>query len=380
MDLELSAEQKMLKESVIRFMRKECPDELFRKMDEEEYYPHDLYKKMGELGFLGIPLPQEYGGSGMGCMESAIFQEELSKRLLPLQLTFQVSVLSAGVAILDLGREDQKKAYLPSLVTGDVVFCIAYTEPNAGSDAASITTSAVPEGDGFRLNGQKIFISAADIANYMLVSTRTEKKPKKEEGITAFILGTKTKGVTINKIKKLGVKANSFCEIVFDNAYVSAANILGGLNQGWAVVTHSLELDRIGAAARWVGISQEALDYGLNYAQNRVQFDRPISKYQSIREIFAEMQTELDAARLLVYRAALLMDQGKPCRKEASMAKLFASELVIRLTRNMMQILGGYSYAMEYSAQRYLRDCLFATIGAGTSQIQKMIIASAMGL
>jgi alkylation response protein AidB-like acyl-CoA dehydrogenase len=349
-------------------------------MDEDEYYPHDLYKKMGELGFLGIPVPTEYGGSGLGCMESAIFQEELSKRLLPLQMTFQVSVLSAGVAILDLGREDQKKAYLPPIVTGDVVFCIAYTEPNAGSDAASITTSAVPEGDGFRLNGQKIFITAADIANYMIVSTRTDKKLKKEEGITTFVVDTKTKGVTINKIKKLGVKATSFCEIVFDNAYVPATNILNGLNQGWAVVTHSLELDRIGAASRWLGISQEALDYGLNYAKNRVQFDRAISKYQSIREIFAEMQTELDAARLLVYRAALLMDQGKPCRKEASMAKLFASELVIRLTRNMMQVLGGYSYAMEYSAQRYLRDCLFATIGAGTSQIQKMIIARAMGL
>ncbi len=380
MDFDLLADQEMLRESVVRFGRSECPDALFRKMDEEAYYPHELYAKLADLGYLGIPIPEQYGGSGLGCLSSAIFQEELSKRLLPLQMTFQVSILSAGMAILDLGTTEQKEKFLRPLAAGKINFAIAFTEPGAGSDAASIALAAVKDGNGFRLNGQKIFISAADISDYMIVSTRTDRARPKREGITAFIVDSKTPGIKINKISKLGVRANAYCEVFFEDALISEENILNGLNQGWAVVTHSLERDRIGAAARWVGISQEALDYAMNYARNRVQFGRKLSTLEWMRNLFAEMQTRIDAARLLTYRAAHLMDQNRPCRREASMAKLTASELVVELTRSMMQVLGGYSYAMEYHAQRYLRDSLFATIGAGTSQMQKLIIANDMGL
>jgi alkylation response protein AidB-like acyl-CoA dehydrogenase len=380
MDFELSSAQKLVRGSIIEFVQKECPDELFEKMDEEEYYPDNLYKKLADLGFIGMPIPEEYGGSGMGWIESTIFNEETSKRLLALQMVFQVSVLAAGLAIADLGTEKQKETFLPPLAAADINFCIAYTEPDAGSDAASITAAAVPHGDGFLLSGQKTFITAADISDYMIVSTRTNDSVAKREGITAFIVDSKSEKIEINKIKKLGVKACPYSDVFFDGVYVPSENILNGLNRGWQVVTHSLEMDRVGAAARWVGIMQEALEYGLKYAKNRVQFDRPIGKYQLIREIFADLQTEIDAARLLTYRAALLMDQGKPCRKEASMAKLYASELVIKVTRNIMQIMGGYGYSMEYYAQRYLRDCLFGTVGAGTSQIQKLIIARDMGL
>ena len=380
MDFDLTPEQEMLRESVSRFVRSECTEELFRRMDEQAHYPHALYAKLAALGFLGIPLPEQFGGSGMGCVASVIFQEELSKRLLPLQMTFQVSILSAGMAILNLGTPAQKGRFLRPLARGEINFAIAFTEPGAGSDAASVALAAVPAGDGFRLNGQKIFITAADICDYMIVSTRTDRSAPKRDGMTAFIVDSRSPGLAINKIAKLGVKANAYCEIFFDDVYVPAENILNGVNRGWAVVTHSLELDRIGAAARWVGISQEALDYAMGYARNRAQFGRKISTFEWTRDLFAEMQTRIDAARLLTYRAARLMDQGKPCRKEASMAKLFASELVVELTRNMMQVLGGYSYAMEYHAQRFLRDCQFATIGAGTSQIQKLIIANEMGL
>jgi len=379
-NLQFSQEQEMLREQVIRFVRQECPEALFRRMDEEAYYPHELYAKLAELGFLGIPLPIEYGGSGMGCVSSAIFQEELSKRLLPLQMTFQVSILAAGMAILDLGTPAQKERFLPPLARGKINFSIAFTEPNAGSDAASISLAAVASDKGYRLNGQKIFISAADISNYMLVSTRTDRKASKREGITAFIVDSKSPGLTIRKISKLGMKANAYCEVFFDDVYVPAENMVGGLNRGWAVVTHSLERDRIGAAARWVGLAQEALDYAIGFARNRSQFGRKVSSFEWTRDLFAEMQTQVDAGKLLTYRAAQLMDEHKPCRKEASMAKLFASELVVDLSRRMMQVLGGYSYAMEYHSQRYLRDCLFATIGAGTSQMQKLIIANEMGI
>jgi alkylation response protein AidB-like acyl-CoA dehydrogenase len=380
MDFEFTPEQEMLRESVIRFVRSECTDELFRRMDSEAYYPHELYAKLAKSGFLGIPLPVEYNGAGAGCLSSVIFQEELSKKLLPLQMTFQVSILSAGMAILDLGTQEQKDKFLRPLAAGEINFAIAFTEPASGSDAASISLGAVPSGDGFRLNGQKIFISAAEISNYMIVSTRTDRNVSKRDGITAFIVDTRSTGLKISKIDKLGVKANAFCEVFFEDVYVPAENALNGLNGGWAVVTHSLELDRIGAAARWVGISQEALDYAIDYARNRTQFGRKISTFEWTRNLFADMQTRIDSARLLTYRAASLKDHGKPCRKEASMAKLFASELVVDLTRNMMQVLGGYSYAMEYHAQRYLRDSLFATIGAGTSQMQRLIIANLMGL
>jgi acyl-CoA dehydrogenase len=380
MNLQFTPEQEMLRDSVIRFTRQECSEELFRRMDEEAYYPHELYRKLGGLGLLGIPLPAEFGGAGMGCVSSAIFQEELSKRLLPLQMTFQVSVLSAGVAIRDLGTAEQKARFLPPLARGEINFAIAFTEPNAGSDAAAISLAAVPAGGGFRLNGQKIFISAADISDYMVVSTRTDRKAPKREGITAFIVDSRSAGMRIAKIEKLGVKANAYCEVFFDDVHVPAENILNGLNQGWAVVTHSLELDRIGAAARWVGLAQEALDYAIGYARGRSQFGRKVASFEWARELFAEMQMNVEAAKLLTYRAAWLMDEGRPCRREASMAKLFASELVVDLSRRMMQVLGGYSYAMEYHSQRYLRDCLFATIGAGTSQIQKLIIANEMGL
>lgn len=380
MDFSLSADQEMLRESVARFVRAECDEALFRRMDEEAHYPDHLYRKMGELGFIGIPLPERYGGSGLGCVESALFQEELSKRFLPLQMTFQVSILAAGVAILDLGSEEQKQQFLPPLARGETKFSIAYTEPDAGSDAASIRTMAKRDGDGFRINGQKIFITGADIADHMLLSTRTNPDAPAREGITAFIVDARAKGVRVQPIPKLGVKASSYCTVFFDDVYVPADRVVGSIDRGWEVVSHSLELDRIGAAVRWVGFAQEALDYGRDYAKTRKQFGKPIGRFAEIREIFAQMQTELDAARLLTYRAAQLFDTNQDCRKEASMAKLFASELVISLTRNMMQVLGGYSYAMEYHAQRFLRDCQFATIGAGTSQIQRQIIGKAMGL
>lgn len=380
MDFELSREQEMLKDSVGRFARSECTDELFRRMDEEEYYPDHLYRRMGELGFVGMPLPQRYSGAGLGCVDSALFQEELSKRLLPLQMTFQVSILAAAVAILDLGSDAQKEKYLPGLARGETKFSIAYTEPDAGSDAASIKTLATRDGTGFRINGQKIFITGADICNYMIVSTRTDRNVPPRDGVTAFIVDSKCKGIEIKRIPKLGVKASSYCSVFFDDVHVPEENVIKGVNEGWSVVIHSLVLDRIGAAARWVGLSQEALDYAMEYAKTRVQFGKPIGKFPEIRGVFAQMQTELDAARLLTYRAAHLFDARKPCRKEASMAKLYASELVVRLTRNMMQVLGGYSYAMEYHAQRFLRDCQFATIGGGTSQIQRRIIGKEMGI
>ena len=380
MEFQLSDEQRMLAESVRRFAQNSCDDALFRRMDEEAYYPHELYRALGELGYLGMPLPQRYGGAGLGAVECTLFQEELSKRLLPLQMTFQVSVLSAGMSILGLGTDAQREAYLPALARGEINLCIAFTEPTAGSDAASIRLGARADGAGFRLKGQKIFVTAADISDYMLVSARTDAQAPKHDGITTFLVDCRSEGLTIRPIRKLGVKANAYCEVFFDDVYVPAESIVGGLNRGWRVVTHTLELDRVGAAGRWVGVAQEALDYALGYAKQRMQFGRPISSFQPLRELFAELQTRIDAARLLTYRAATMLDAGRPCRKEASMAKLYASELVVETTRSMMQVLGGYSYAMEYHAQRYLRDSLFATIGAGTSQIQKLIISNEMGL
>ncbi len=380
MDFEFTEEQKLLRDSVIKLLERECPPEKARKWDQEAYFPVELYRQMAQMGFMGIPFPEEYGGSGLGATELLILQEQLAKRLLPVQMTYQVSIVVSGLTLLSLATEEQKKQYLPRLAKGDITFCIAFTEPNAGSDAASITTSAVLDGDAYRLNGQKLFITAASMADYMIVSTRTRKEGAKQEGITSFIIPTKTSGVEIREIEKLGLKSGSFSEIFFRDVRVEANNVLGGINKGWAVVTSALDIDRLCASARWVGFAQEALDYGMNYAKNRVQFDRPISKFQSVRDLLVESQVDIEAARLMTYRAAWMLDRHVRCSKEVSMAKLFASECVIKVVRNVMQTLGGYSFAMEYDAQRFLRDCQFATIGGGTSQIQKGIIARFMGL
>jgi len=378
MDFILNEEQEMIKNSIREFMEKECPREYVRQHDEEEKFPSDLFDKMARMGWLGLPFPEKYGGSGYGVMEVALLLEELGRAMRAAGTVYLVSVIFGGESILNFGNEDQKGLFLPKICRGEVKFALALTEPNSGSDAASLSTSAVLRGDNYFINGSKTFITGAMEADWLIVVARTDETVSKYDGITIFLVNRKTPGIEINKIRKLGVRAVDFNEISFDDAQVNKENILGILNKGWQHIQTTLEMERIGIAASSVGNAQLIVEDALQYSKKRMQFGKPIGKFQMIQKMLADMQTEVDAARLLTYRAAWMKDHGIYCLKEASMAKLFASDVCMRCAIQGMEILGGYGFTMEYDMQRYFRDAQQNKIGGGTSEIQRLIIAREM--
>ena len=379
MDFKFTEEQEILKKSVRNFMDKECPREYVRELDEKEEFPFELYKKMAKLGWYGLPFPEEYGGSGCGPLDFIMVGEELCRFSYEIGAGYGVPIFNA-LTLLHHGSEEQKNRYIPKVVNGEMMWSIALTEPNAGSDVASLVTSAVPEGDEFVVNGQKVFITGADVANIMTMAVRTDKDLPRHKGISMLLVDPKSPGIDIRIIKTLGRKIIHATELFFEDVRVPKGNLIGELNGGWEVLMSGLELERLFACAGYVGNAQTVVDDALEHAKQRVQFGRPIGTFQAIGHMLADMQTEVDAARLLTYRAAWMVEQGIPCIREVSMAKLFGSESLARLTNQGMQIMGGYGYSMEYDMQRYFRDARIITVSAGSSQMQRTIIAKQMGL
>ncbi|RJP58679.1 MAG: acyl-CoA dehydrogenase [Deltaproteobacteria bacterium] len=379
MDFKFTEEQEILKKSVRNFMDKECPREYVRELDEKEEFPFELYKKMAKLGWYGLPFPEEYGGSGCGPLDFIMVGEELCRFSYEIGAGYGVPIFNA-LTLLHHGSEEQKNRYIPKVVNGEMMWSIALTEPNAGSDVASLVTSAVPEGDEFVVNGQKVFITGADVANIMTMAVRTDKDLPRHKGISMLLVDPKSPGIDIRIIKTLGRKIIHATELFLEDVRVPKGNLIGELNGGWDVLMSGLELERLFACAGYVGNAQTVVDDALDHAKQRVQFGRPIGTFQAIGHMLADMQTEVDAARLLTYRAAWMVEQGIPCIREVSMAKLFGSESLARLTNQGMQIMGGYGYSMEYDMQRYFRDARIITVSAGSSQMQRTIIAKQMGL
>lgn len=379
MDFGFTKEQSMLRNSIREFMAKECPREYVRELDQKGEYPFELYKKMAKLEWFGLPFPEEYGGTGLGAMELAIISEELCRLSYEIGLGYGVTVYSA-LTLLRHGTENQKKEYIPRVINGDIRWSIALTEPDSGSDVASLTTSAVPEGDQFVLNGQKIFITGANTANVISIAVRTNTEAPKHKGISMLLLDPKSPGIEIRPIETLGRRINCANEIFINDVKVPRKNLIGELNGGWKVLLSGLELERLFAAAAYVANAQTVVDDALAYAKTRKQFGQPIGSFQVIAHMLADMQTEVDAARLLSYRVAWMIDQKLPCMKEVSMAKLYGSETLVRLTNQAMQIMGGYGYCMEYDMQRFFRDARIVTTSAGSSQMQRNTIARSMGL
>ncbi len=379
MDFGFTKEQSMLRNSIREFMTKECPREYVRELDEKGEFPFELYKKMAKLDWFGLPFPEEYGGSGLGAMELAIVSEELCRLSYEIGLGYGVTVYSA-LTLLSHGTEAQKKDYIPRVINGDIRWSIALTEPDAGSDVGSLTTLAVPEGDQFVLNGQKIFITGANVANVISIAVRTNTEAPKHKGISMFLLDPKSQGLEIRPIETLGRRINCANEIFINDVKVPRTNLIGELDGGWKVLLSGLELERLFASAAYAANAQTVVDDALEYAKNRKQFGRPIGSFQAIAHMLADMQTEVDAARLLSYRVAWMIDQKIPCIKEVSMAKLYGSETLVRLTNQAMQIMGGYGYCMEYDMQRFFRDARIVTVSAGSSQMQRNTIARFMGL
>ena len=381
MEFGFTEEQRMLRESVRRFMKQECTREYIRECSENERFPTELYEGMVKQGWLGIPFPERYGGAGLGPVELAIFLEEAGYAWYGAGVSYFISVILGGYNILTYGTEAQRQYFLPRLIKGECKFAFALSEPNVGSDAASVELSAVEDGDHFVLNGTKMFTTCAHVADHILTVTRTKREAeKKHAGITVFLVDAKSPGIEIRPLKQLGRTATHTNEVIYKDVRVPKENAMGKLNDGWANLNKGLGIERLSVAIMYAGTSQAILDYAVGYAKERKQFGKPISKFQAIQHKFADMQIKADIARLLSYRVAWMVQEGVPCFKEMSIAKLYASEAIFAIANDGVQIMGGYGVLKEYDMELFFRDSRIGMIGAGSSEIQRSIIAKQMGL
>ena len=374
MDLSLTEEQQLLKKTVREFAEAEIGPHA-REWDEKQEFPREVFTKLGELGLMGVVWPAEYGGSGMSTLDYAIVMEELSRVDAGVALSVAAhNSLSSGHIFL-AGSEEQKKKYLTPLARGEKVGCWGLTENSAGSDAGGTKTTAVRDGGQWVLNGSKTFITNGRVADTAVVMAVTDRA-KGNKGISAFILERGMKGFRSGKKEdKLGVRSSDTSELVFEDCRVPAENLLGKEGNGFVDTLKILDRGRIGIAAFSIGIAQASLEASMTYAQGRRQFGHPIADFQAIQFKIADMATKVSAARLLAWHAASLRDAGKEHKVESSMAKLFASEAAVEIALDAVQIHGGYGYLKDYPVERYLRDSKLGTIGEGTSEVQRLVIA-----
>jgi butyryl-CoA dehydrogenase len=353
---------------------------LAAKIDEEERYPIETVKKMADMGMMGVPIPEEYGGSGMDNLAYAIEVEELSKVCATTGVIVSAHTSLCTWPILEYGTPEQKQKYVKPLASGEKIGAFGLTEPAAGTDAASQKTNAVDKGDHWLLNGNKTFITNGDQASIFVVMAMTDKS-QGVKGISAFILEKGMPGFNFGAHeKKMGIRGSATQELIFEELKVPKENILGAAGKGFKVAMTTLDGGRIGIAAQALGIAQGAIDETLTYVTTREQFGKRISQFQNTQFELADMQTKVDAARLLVYRAACAKDAGEPYSHLAAMAKLFASETASDVTRRCVQLFGGYGYTREYPVERMMRDAKITEIYEGTSEVQKMVISGWMGV
>ena len=374
MDFSLTEEQQLLKKTVREFAEAEIGPHA-REWDEKQEFPRAVFTKLGELGLMGVVWPAEYGGSGMSTLDYAIVMEELSRVDAGVALSVAAhNSLSSGHIFL-AGTEEQKKKYLGPLARGEKIGCWGLTENSAGSDAGGTKTTAVRDGAHWVLNGSKTFITNGRVADTAVVMAVTDRA-KGAKGISAFILERGMKGFRSGKKEdKLGVRSSDTSELVFEDCRVPAENLLGKEGSGFVDTLKILDRGRIGIAAFSIGIAQAALEASMTYSLGRRQFGHPIADFQAIQFKIADMATKVSAARLLAWQAASLRDAGKEHKVESSMAKLFASEAAVEIALDAVQIHGGYGYLKEYPVERYLRDSKLGTIGEGTSEVQRLVIA-----
>jgi alkylation response protein AidB-like acyl-CoA dehydrogenase len=371
--MELSDEHKMIRKMVREFAVGEIKP-LARELDETGEVSWDLYKKMAELGLLGMPFPEEWGGGGTDTLGYSIGVEEVSRVCGSTGLTMAAHTSLGTFPIFEFGTEEQKKEYIPDLASGKKLGGFGLTEPEAGSDAGGTQSTAVRDGDYYILNGSKCFITGAGVGEVFVVTAVTDKEAG-VHGITAFIVEKDTPGFSPGKKEnKLGCRGSDTGELVMEDCKVPAGNMLGEEGGGLKIFLHTLDGGRISIGAMALGIAQGALDASIEYAKERKQFGKPIARFGAIYDMIAEMATEIEAARLLVYDASMNKDAGKPYTIPSAMAKLYASEAAMRATRNAIQIHGGYGYMKEYDVERFWRDAKLTTIGEGTSEIQKLVI------
>lgn len=374
MNFNYSENQKMIAEMIRSFGEKEITPNS-RKWDEDQFFPQDLFKKLGDLGLMGVLVPQQYGGSGLTYQEYVTSIEELSIIDPSIGLSMAAHNSLCTGHILQFGTEEQKQKYLPKLASGEWIGSWGLTEHNTGSDSGGMNTTAKLEGDTWVLNGAKNFITHAISGDVAVVLARTGEKGS-SKGISAFIIEQGTPGFTSGKKEdKLGMRASETAELVFDNCVIPKSNILGNVGEGFVQAMKVLDGGRISIAALSLGIAKGAYKASLKYAKERVQFGKPIAHHQGIAFKLADMATTIDAAELLIYQAATKKDHNNNVTLEGAMAKYFSSEIAVKVSTDAIQIFGGYGYSKDFPVEKYYRDSKLCTIGEGTSEIQKLVIS-----
>ncbi|HQG31173.1 MAG TPA: acyl-CoA dehydrogenase family protein [Deltaproteobacteria bacterium] len=378
MDFELTSGQHALRQKIADFCARECPPEFETSLDEGGAFPEDLYRKMADSGFLKISFPAEYGGTDGNILDIVLISEQLARNSYTAVYMYLVNVVFAGTMILNCGNEAQKKAFIPKLLKGDLKFAFALTEPEAGSDARSIKSSAVDRGDHFLITGTKYWTSGATVADYIITVVLTGPETAASREMSVFIVPTKSEGLKATPIRKLAGNAYPSCEVRYENVPVAKENILGGpewLNNGLLQLFQTAEYERICIAASCLGGAETILRECTEFAKTRQQFGKPVIKFQAIQHTLADMATRIEAMRWMTYHAAWMKAESKDCFKEICMAKLFCSETLGDIARKGMQIFGGRGYSMEHRMQRYLRESYLSLYAGGTSEIQKNVIA-----
>lgn len=377
MDFALNEEQEMLRKTSRAFLENECPKSLVREMEEEEKgYSPELWKKMAELGWMGLVFPEEYGGEGMGILDLAVLIEELGRALVP--GPFLTTVVYCGLPILAAGSEEQRRELLPKIAKGELILTLALTEPSASWEPSGIEVKASPEGDDFVISGTKLFVSDAHIANLMLCAARTKDGENKQDGITLFLVDAKSPGISLTPLKTIA--SDRQFEVSFDKVKVSRKNVLGEVDKGWPIVKNVLLESALAQCALMLGGAQQVLEMTVNYAKERVQFGKPIGSFQAIQHKCANMATDVDGCRFITYQAMWKKQEGLPCELDISMAKAWVSEAYRRTCAEGHQIHGGIGFIKDHDMQLYYRRAKASELAFGDADYHRELVAQQIGL
>ena len=383
MDFQFSQEQEMFRRTIRRYIQKECSPQREQELDDREEFPEDLFRKMASLGFMGVLLPEEYGGQGGKALDAILLNEELSYGSLSSAGAYAYSNLYGAIKILNNGTPQQKKEFLPRLATGEIKVSLACTEPDAGTGIGDIRTSAAQDGDGFVINGTKIFINNANVADYLVTVCVTDKKGEEYKNMSLFIVPTDQDGYQATPLRKMGNRAVPSCEVLFEDVAVPQTSLIGGMTQinlGWRAMRKTLDMERAIFSAGCVGLAQAAYQEALQYAKTRRQGGLPVGDYQAVMHRLADMTIKVHTARLLVYHTGWMIDNEWPATANAAMAKTYSADICKEVCLDGMQIMGGAGYIQESSMQRYLREAVLNTIVGGTNEIQRNTIGMALDL
>lgn len=375
----LSEEQRMMREGVLDLLARHLPWERIRKMDETREFPHEAYNALAEAGYIGLFYPEELGGMGGSFKDIAVLLETMGYYYTGIAQAITTTAIYAGMHVAKFGTPEMKKEIVPKIISGEVKLALAMSEPGTGSDVAGIKTSAVREGDEYVINGSKVWITCAHVADYVVAIVKTDTQAR-HNGISTILVPTNAKGVEVRPLSMLGRRTSHANEVFFDNVRVPAANLFGGEGQAWKNIMKALGLERLGLAAISAGHCFKITEYARDYAKERIQFGKPISEFQVIQHKLADMLIMAETARQSIYRVAELLDAGQPVVTEASIAKIVCTENNFKCADMGMQIMGGAGYSMEYDMQMFFRDSRVGPIGGGTNEIQRNIIAKQLDL